>query len=344
MSLGLSQMGSQISSLQNQSHPSSNMLRLGNPGPKLEHLITPSNASFAAQPAQHMGNSSAFFLPDAANQAFQDQQSHHGPFSNKPLQGLMQLPDLQTSSNNSSAGGGPGANLFNLGFFSNNSNTSSINPDQFNDGSSTGQPNGLFPNNMGDHIGSGMPTLFGNSVQHENIAPHMSATALLQKAAQMGSTTSNDSSNLLRTLRTSSNRGGKSDRQVMSPNNIRGGFGGEMENENHLQGLMNSLANGGSSMFGGGGQGQDNNFGGFSSGVVDEAKLHQNLAASFGGSDKLTLDFLGVGGIVRNMGGGYSQREQQQQQHGMSTPTMSSLDQQLKSAQGGQPYRGTALQ
>lgn len=321
------------------------MLRLGNPGgPKLEHLITPSNpSSYGAQPPQHMG-SSAFFLPDAANQAFQDHQSHHGPFSNKPLQGLMQLPDLQTNSNNSSAGAGPGANLFNLSFFSNNSTTSSISPDQFNDGSSTGQANGLFHNNMGDHIGSGMSSLFGNSVQHENMPPHMSATALLQKAAQMGSTTSNDSSNLLRTLRTSSNRGGKSDRQVMSPN-IRGSFGGDqMENENHLQGLMNSLANGSSSMFGGGGQGQDNNFGGFSGGVaVDEAKLHQNLAASFGGSDKLTLDFLGVGGIVRNMGGGYSQREQQQQ-HGMSTPTMSSLDPQLKSVQGSQPFRGTALQ
>ncbi|KAH7515457.1 hypothetical protein FEM48_Zijuj10G0028300 [Ziziphus jujuba var. spinosa] len=359
MSLGLSQMGSQIPSLQNQNHPSNNMLRLGNPGgPKLEHLIQPSNPPYGAPPPPQHLSSSAFYLPDAANQPFQDHQSHHHgiPFSNKPLQGLMQLPDLQTSSNNSSGGAGPAAaNLFNLGFFSNNSNaTGSISPDQFNDGTNTGQGGtGLFPNNMGDHIGSGMSSLFGNSVQHENIAPHMSATALLQKAAQMGSTTSNESSNLLRTLRaSSSNRAAaaaaaaKSDRQVMSPNSIQN-IGG-VENENHLQGLMNSLANGTSaaSMFGGG-QGQDNTFGGFSGGGgggVAEAKLHQNLAASFGGSDKLTLDFLGVGGIVRNMGGGYSQRDlqHQQQQHGMTS--MTSLDPQLKSTQGSQPFRGTALQ
>ncbi|KAF2305749.1 hypothetical protein GH714_008001 [Hevea brasiliensis] len=81
-----------------------------------------------------------------------------------------------------------------------------------------------------------------------------------------------------------------------------GGLGVQMESDNQLQGLMNSLANGGSSFFGGG-PGQDNGFGGFtSSGIsleqphnstnfsnVEEANLHQTLGV---GSDKLTLDFL----------------------------------------------------
>lgn len=69
------------------------------------------------------------------------------------------------------------------------------------------------------------------------------------------------------------------------------------------------------------------NFGG-----VDEAKLHQNLA----GSDKLTLDFLGVGGVVRNISGGFSHRDQQQhqQQLGMN---MSSLEQEAAKSNSQQP-------
>ncbi|OMO72651.1 hypothetical protein COLO4_27535 [Corchorus olitorius] len=129
-----------------------------------------------------------------------------------------------------------------------------------------------------------------------------------------------------------------------------------MENDSNLQGLMNSLANGNSSIFGGGngGHGQDGSFGGFSgSGItldhhqqqssnasycnVNEAKLHQNLAASIGGTDKLTLDFLGVGGVVRNMGGGgFSQRDQ----HGMN---MSSLDPEVKSDQASQQFGSAKL-
>ncbi|WRX15695.1 zinc finger protein [Theobroma cacao] len=274
--------------------PPSNMLRLGSAGAaKFEHLIPPSNPS----PLQNMPTS-AFFMPDA-NQGFhhQDHQSHHGhgPFLNKPLHGLMQLPDLQGNTNNTPAS----TNLFNLGFFPNNSAASSISTSENASASTANLPNSGFlsPNqfNSGNGGGGGQGTAI--------------------------------------------NYGGGGGETLRS----------QMENDSNLQGLMNSLANGNSSIFGAG-HGQDSNFGGFSgSGMtldqqsnnanfcnVNEAKLHQNLAASIGGTDKLTLDFLGVGGMVRNMGGGFSQREQ----HGIN---ISSLDPEVKSAQANQQFGSAKL-
>jgi hypothetical protein len=319
MSLGLSQVGSQISQLQVH-HPSgNNMLRLGNAGAaKFEHLIPPPNPS--SIPMMH---SSGFFMGDA----------NQGPFPNKSLQGLMQLPDLQSNTNNSSA-----SNLFNLGFFPNNSNASRVssnenantgstslvnsgflNANLFNNVNGADQGTTLFSSNMGgDHVGSGtMSSLFNTSMQ--NISPYMSATALLQKAAQMGSTTSSNSpTSLLKGLGSSSTTGAKSVRPHVSTN-FGSSFGNptvgesletQMESESQFQGLMNSLANGSSSIFG---NEQDNSYTGFNSSnfsKVGEEKLHQSLA----GSDKLTLDFLGVGGRVRNVGGGFPQGDQHSMQ------------------------------
>lgn len=234
-----------LSSLQD---PSTNMLRLG--ATKLEHQQYPSGFHH---------------------------QEHQ--FSNKTLQGLMQLPDLQTNSSPSSNN-----NLFNLSFFSGNDTSTVV-------GGGHDNSNHELNNIMGD--GTGLSSIYSNWMQQDQnqiLPSHTSATALLQKAAQMGSTTSSDNAN------------------ATSNNDC-----------SNLQGLMNSLANGMSgSIFG---SGQDNINVGFGGGFidhqqqinnaaaaklfnvvdVDEAKLHQNVAVP---ADKLTLDFLGVGGMARNMSGG----------------------------------------
>ncbi|KAK1262305.1 Zinc finger protein MAGPIE [Acorus gramineus] len=301
MSLNLSHVTSQIPSMQDHTHTSTDLLRLGGGGggSQFDHLISSSNPSSFRPPQP----SSAFYLSNSNQDFHEEPQSHNSTLlQSKPFHGLMQLPDLQTNASNSSTSATAATNLFNLNFFSNSSSTSSLNNnnnnnnnngghmlmhDQFGSSNGGGEAATLFAGSlMGDHMGQGgVSSIFNTSVQNESTLPQMSATALLQKAAQMGATTSGNGggSSLLRGF--GSGAPPKPERPLPPP----------MSNETQLQDLMNSLANGSSGIFN-----------------MEEARLHQNHnhLSSMGGSDRLTRDFLGVGSIVRSIGGGgLSQRD-----------------------------------
>ncbi|URD98767.1 zinc finger protein [Musa troglodytarum] len=295
MVLGSSQVGPQITSLH------------------FEHLISPSKPlSFGApQPPPY---SSPFYLGGGGSDKGinGDTPSHHSLLQSKNFHGLMQLPDLQgnatgSSSTSAAAAGG----LFNLGFFSNDSNTCSNSMrDQIYDSNRSTEQSTLFAGNlMDEHMAGGIACRYSTLIKNEPVMlpQQLSATALLQKAAQIGATSSGGSSLL----------GGFSG----SHSSVGDGFRSPMENETHIQHLMNSLASGGiNGLFGtstgmaafegsctttGGRHGQENTgFGTFNGNM-------RNLnEGNLGGSDGLTRDFLGVGSMVRSLGPVISQREQ----------------------------------
>ncbi|KAL3502176.1 hypothetical protein ACH5RR_036625 [Cinchona calisaya] len=381
MTLGLSKIGTQMSTAgQDQNPLVPDMLSLGSI--KTGHFDSVSGSSSMNsifRPSQVVP-SPALLLSETNQDYCQESHSQHELLANKPLlHGPMQFPDLQnsaTTANSSSVASS--SNIFKYLSFFPNSNTTNVseiennnaiandtsnnisssflfsnllnNNHQHNASGSSNEGSNLFFNNLfGEQLSSSSTSsLYSSSVQnHDLISPHLSATALLQKAAQLGSKTSNNSGTLLmKTFGSGSSSSTKSDHNPLNFAPFGSIFSDHHNNGSHMNDLMSSFTGSNSSFRGGlmntyGGYPQDNEYGynatRFSfhepplkrrspsfSNMEQAAKFQQNLGISIGGpADGLTRDFLGVGPTgehMRNMSGGFGQRDH----HGMENTSSDS--------------------
>jgi len=306
MALSLSQVGSHLAStLGGDAHGhhyhQADLLRLGAANRFDHHLLGPSSASsFRPLPPPP----SSAFLMGAPHEFVDggDGTGSHAFLQGKAFQGLMHLPDLQGNG----AGGGPLASsapgLFNLGYIASSANSSGtsshghasqghLTSDQFSEGGGGGGGSEtsaamLFSGGGGFAGGDHQVAPGGMYNDQAVMLPQMSATALLQKASQMGSNSS-------------AHGGGASVFGGLVGSSVPSAAHGRApmldQSQMHLQSLMNSLAGGG--MFGGGAN---------SGGMIDPRMydMDQDVKFSQGrGGAEMTRDFLGVGGggVMRGM-------------------------------------------
>jgi hypothetical protein len=153
--------------------------------------------------------SSSFFLgggAPATNQHLSEDGGHHAEGSQGPLlhgkepfhgHDLMQLPEPQQHYHQPGSSNNANVNLPNLGFFSsisggwsgsNQQDARLVIQDEFNGGAGGSNiEHGNVMASIGSHFGGGFPALYNSS---PSPSAGLSATALLMKAAQMGSMSS----------------------------------------------------------------------------------------------------------------------------------------------------------
>ncbi|TVU27967.1 hypothetical protein EJB05_19473, partial [Eragrostis curvula] len=332
MALSLSQVGSHLASTlgadAHHGHHHPDLLRIGG-ATRLDHLLGPSSGASGFRPMPPPP-ASAFLMGAPPEFGGGDGSGSQAFLQGKPFHGLMHLPDLQGNG----AGGQPASSapgLFNLGYIANSGGNSSgtsshghpsqghMTSDQFSEGGGGGAGGGGSESSAavlfgagGNFSGGGDHQVAPGRMYNEQamVLPQMSATALLQKASQMGSSTS---ASVFGGLVGSSAPHGRAAPMVD-------------QSQMHLQSLMNSLAGGGIGMFGGGAN---------SGGNMIDPRLYDmddqdvKFSQQGRGGAEMTRDFLGVGGSGGVMRGVPVARGEH---HDGAAGDMSSLEAEMKSA------------